>query len=258
MTAEAVRENLRDDTRLIFLETPSNPLLHIVDIASVAEIAREKGVPLAVDNTFATPYLTQPIKLGATFAVHSATKYIGGHGDCIGGMVAGPAAAMEEMRASTYKDLGATTSPFNAFLFLRGMKTLPLRVDRHCSSAAKIAEFLAGQDKVQKVYYPGLPGHPGHELAAKQMKLFGGMLGFELGTFDAAKKFLDGLELCVQAVSLGDVITLIEHPASTTHHAYPKEELTEVGLSEGYVRLSVGLEDPDDLIGDLAAGLKRI
>jgi methionine-gamma-lyase len=258
MTAEAIGENLRDDTKLIFLETPSNPLLHIVDIAAVAGMAREKGVPLAVDNTFATPYLTQPIKLGATFAVHSATKYIGGHGDCIGGMVAGPAGAMEEMRASTYKDLGATTSPFNAFLFLRGLKTLPLRVDRHCASAGKIAAFLAGQDKVQKVYYPGLPSHPGHELAAKQMRLFGGMLGFELGTFDAAKKFLDGLELCVQAVSLGDVITLIEHPASTTHHAYPKEELAEVGLSEGYVRLSVGLEDPDDLIADLAAGLKRI
>ncbi len=258
MSADAVAKNIRDNTKLIFLETPSNPLLHIVDIAAVADAARKAGVPLAVDNTFATSYLTQPIKLGATYAVHSATKYIGGHGDCIGGIVTGPQEEIDGMRGSTYKDLGATTSPFNAFLFLRGLKTLPLRVDRHCSSAQRIAEFLAGHDKVNKVYYPGLPSHPGHELAAKQMKLFGGMVGFEVGSFDAAKKLLDGLDLCVQAVSLGDVITLIEHPASTTHHAYPEKELADVGLSEGYIRISVGLEDPGDLIDDLAAGLDRI
>lgn len=258
MTADAVREHIRDNTKLIFLETPSNPLLHIVDIEAVAGIAREAGVPLAVDNTFATSYLTQPIKLGATFAVHSATKYIGGHGDCIGGIVTGPREAIDGMRASTYKDLGATTSPFNAFLFLRGLKTLPLRVDRHCATAGRIAEFLAAHDKVKKVYYPGLSDHPGHELARKQMRLFGGMVGFEVAGFDDAKKFLDSLQLCVQAVSLGDVITLIEHPASTTHHAYPKEELGDVGLSEGYIRISVGLEDADDLIDDIAEGLKKI
>ncbi len=258
MTTDAVRANVRDNTKLIFLETPSNPLLHIVDIAAVADIARKAGVPLAVDNTFATPYLTQPVKLGATYAVHSATKYIGGHGDCIGGMLAGPAEAMDAIRASTYKDLGATTSPFNAFLFLRGLKTLPLRVDRHCANAQKIAEFLAGHEKVRRVYYPGLSTHPGHELAKRQMRLFGGMVGFEVGSFDAAKKLLDGLEICVQAVSLGDVITLIEHPASTTHHGYAEEDLADVGLTEGYVRISVGLEDPGDLIDDLAAGLERI
>ncbi|HUV86035.1 MAG TPA: PLP-dependent aspartate aminotransferase family protein [bacterium] len=258
MTADAVGENIRDNTKLIFLETPSNPLLHIVDIAAVADVARKAGVPLAVDNTFGTPYLTQPIKLGATYAVHSATKYIGGHGDCIGGMVAGPREAMDEMRGSTYKDLGATTSPFNAFLFLRGLKTLPLRMDRHCANAQKVAEFLAEHDKVKKVYYPGLPSHPGHELAAKQMRLFGGMVGFDVANFGDAKKLLDGLNVCVQAVSLGDVMTLIEHPASTTHHGYPKEELADVGLSEGYIRISVGLEDPGDLVDDLAAGLDRI
>jgi methionine-gamma-lyase len=258
MTADAVRGEIRDNTKLIFLETPSNPLLHIVDVEAVAGIAREAGVPLAVDNTFATPYLTQPIKLGATFAVHSATKYIGGHGDCIGGIVTGPQAAMDEMRGNTYKDLGATTSPFNAFLFLRGLKTLPLRVDRHCATAGRIAEFLAAHDKVKKVYYPGLPDHPGHELARKQMRLFGGMVGFEVATFGDAKKFLDALKVCVQAVSLGDVITLIEHPASTTHHAYPPEELGDVGLSEGYIRISVGLEDADDLIDDIGEGLKKI
>ncbi|MEE8639470.1 MAG: PLP-dependent aspartate aminotransferase family protein [bacterium] len=258
MTADAIRDNLRDNTKLIFMETPSNPLLHIVDIPAVAEIGEGAGVPVAVDNTFATPYLTQPIKLGATYAVHSATKYIGGHGDAIGGMLAGPAEAMDAIRASTYKDLGATTAPFNAFLFLRGLKTLPLRMDRHCANAQKVAEFLAGHGKVEKVYYPGLPTHPGHELAQRQMRLFGGMVGFEVAGFADAKKLLDGLEVCVQAVSLGDVLTLIEHPASTTHHGYPEEELAEVGLTEGYIRISVGIEDPGDLIDDLAAGLDRI
>lgn len=258
MTTDAVAKNIRENTKLVFLETPSNPLLHIVDIAAVADVARRAGVPLAVDNTFATPYLTQPIKLGATYAVHSATKYMGGHGDCIGGVLAGPVEAMDAIRASTYKDLGATTSPFNAFLFMRGLKTLPLRMDRHCANAQKIAEFLAGHDKVRKVYYPGLPNHPGHELAKRQMRLFGGMVGFDVASFDDAKKLLDGLELYVQAVSLGDVVTLIEHPASTTHHGYPKEELADVGLTEGYVRISVGIEDPDDLIGDLAEGLRRL
>lgn len=258
MTADAVRSNLRDNTKLIFMETPSNPLLHIVDIAAVAEIGDGAGVPVAIDNTFASPYLTQPIKLGATYAVHSATKYIGGHGDAIGGMLAGSAEAMDAIRASTYKDLGATTAPFNAFLFLRGLKTLPLRMDRHCANAQKVAEFLAGHEKALKVYYPGLPTHPGHELAERQMRLFGGMVGFEVAGFDDAKKLLDGLKLCVQAVSLGDVMTLIEHPASTTHHGYPEEELAEVGLTEGYIRISVGLEDPGDLINDLGAGLDRI
>jgi methionine-gamma-lyase len=258
MTADAIRDNLRDNTKLIFMETPSNPLLHIVDIAAVAEIGEGAGVPVAVDNTFATPYLTQPIKLGATYAVHSATKYIGGHGDTIGGMLAGPAEAMDAICASTYKDLGATTAPFNAFLFLRGLKTLPLRMDRHCANAQKVAEFLAGHEKVLKVYYPGLPTHPGHELAERQMRLFGGMVGFDVAGFADAKKLLDGLEVCVQAVSLGDVLTLIEHPASTTHRGYPEEELAEVGLTEGYIRVSVGIEDPGDLIDDLAAGLDRI
>ncbi len=258
MTADAVEKGVRENTKLIFVETPSNPLLHIVDIAAVAAVARAAGVPLAVDNTFATSYLTQPIKLGATYAVHSATKYIGGHGDCIGGVLAGPAAALADIRATTYKDLGATTSPFNAFLFLRGLKTLPLRLDRHCASAQKIADFLSGHDKVRKVYYPGLPSHPGHDIAKRQMRLFGGMVGFDVASYDGAKGLLDGLTLCVQAVSLGDVLTLIEHPASTTHRGYPPEELAAVGLSEGYVRMSVGLEDADDLIADLDAGLAKL
>ena len=258
MTAAAVRENVRPNTKLVFAESPSNPLLSIVDVAAVAAAARDAGVPLAVDNTFATPYLTQPIKLGATYAVHSATKYIGGHGDCMGGMVVGPADGIAAMRAGTYKDLGATTSPFNAFLFLRGLKTLPLRMDRHCANAARVAAFLAGHAKVRKVYYPGLPGHAGHDVARRQMRLFGGMVGFELGTFDEAKRLLDGLEVCVQAVSLGDVLTLVEHPASTTHHGYAPAALAEVGLSAAYVRMSVGLEDAGDLVADLEQGLARV
>lgn len=257
-TAEAVKAHIKPNTKLVFSETPANPLLSIVDIAAVAAVARDAGIPLAVDNTFATPYLTRPLELGATYAVHSATKYIGGHGDAIGGMVAGPADAIAAIKGSTYKDLGATTSPFNAFLFLRGLKTLPLRMDRHCASAQEIAEYLAGHSKIKKVWYPGLKNHPGHDIACKQMRMFGGMVGFEVGDFDKAKKLLDSLKVCVQAVSLGDVITLIEHPASTTHHGYSHDALTEVGLSEGYIRLSVGLEAPKDIIADLEQGLARI
>jgi methionine-gamma-lyase len=258
LTPEAVKSHIKPNTKLIFSESPSNPLLSIVDIAALAKVARAAGIPLAVDNTFATPYLTRPIELGATYAVHSATKYIGGHGDAIGGMVAGPAEAIAAIKGSTYKDLGATTSPFNAFLFLRGLKTLPLRMDRHCASAQRIAEFLAGHAKVKRVWYPGLKGHPGHDIACRQMRLFGGMVGFEVADFATAKLFLNSLHICIQAVSLGDVITLIEHPASTTHHGYSHEALVEVGLTEGYVRLSVGLEAPEDIIADLEQGLARI
>ena len=252
---EAFRARLRPQTRLVLVETISNPLLNVCDVEGIAAVAREAGVPLAVDNTFATPYLLQPIKLGATYAVHSTTKYVGGHGDCIGGAVAGPAGEIAAIRSGTYKDLGATTSPFNAFLFLRGLKTLPLRMDRHCANAQKVAAFLAGQPSVRKVYYPGLPQHPGHDLAKKLLRLYGGMVGFDLGDAGKAKRFLDALRLCVQAVSLGDVMTLIEHPASTTHRGYSPEALRDVGLTEGYVRLSVGLEDPGDIIKDLEPGL---
>jgi methionine-gamma-lyase len=255
---EAFADAIRDDTKLLYLETPTNPLLAVVDIAAVAGVAKDAGIPLVVDNTFATPYLQQPLALGADVVVHSGTKYIGGHGDAIGGFIVGPEDVINDMRAGIYKDFGAAPSPFNSFLFLRGLKTLPLRMDRHCENAGRIAEFLDGHPKVNKVYYPGLPDHPGHETAKKQMRGFGGMLGFEVADFNTACKFLDSLEVCVQAVSLGDVVTLIEHPASTTHHAYSPEELAEIGLAQGYIRLSVGIEDADDLIADLEAGLSEI
>jgi methionine-gamma-lyase len=191
--------------------------------------------------------------------LHSLTKYIGGHGDAVGGAIVGSEEAIADMRASTYKDFGANPSPFNSYLFLRGLKTLSIRVERHCENAAKIAEFLDGYPKVDRVYYPGLPNHPGHGLAAKQMNgKFGGMIGFEVPNFDVACKMLDSLELCVLAVSLGDVITLIEHPASTTHSSYSPEGLEAIGLKEGYIRLSVGIEDVDDLITDLKQGLDKL
>ncbi|MCP4228996.1 MAG: methionine gamma-lyase, partial [bacterium] len=176
-----------------------------------------------------------------------------------GGIIVGGEEDIADMRAVTYKDFGANPSPFNSFLFLRGLKTLPLRMEKHSENAAKVAQFLDGHPKVDKLYYPGLPGHPGHELAAKQMNgRFGGMIGFEVPDFDAACRMLDSLEVCVLAVSLGDVLTLIEHPASTTHSSYSPEELDAIGLSNGYIRISVGIEDPDDLIADLNQGLDNI
>jgi len=255
---KAFADAIRDETKLLYLETPTNPLLAVVDIAAVAEIAKDAGIPLVVDNTFATPYLQQPLELGADVVVHSGTKYIGGHGDAIGGFIVGPKSIINDIRAAIYKDFGSAPSPFNSFLFLRGLKTLPLRMDKHCDNAERIVEFLDGHPKVNKVYYPGLPNHPGHETAKKQMLRFGGMLGFEVADFDTACRFLDTLNVCVQAVSLGDVITLIEHPASTTHHAYSPEELAAIGLNQGYIRISVGIEDADDLIADLDAGLSKI
>lgn len=255
----AFAEKIGPDTKLIFVETPANPTLTIVDIEAIAEIAHKAGVPLVVDNTFATPCLQHPLELGADFVLHSCTKYIGGHGDAVGGAIVGSEEAIADIRGSTYKDFGANPSPFNAYLFIRGLKTLSVRVERHCKNAAKIAQFLDGHPKVEKVYYPGLPQHPGHELAAKQMNgRFGGMIGFEVPDFDAACRMLDSLELCIMAVSLGDAITLIEHPASTTHSSYSPEDLEAIGLKNGYIRISVGIEDADDLIADLEQGLSKI
>ena len=255
----AFAERITPDTKLVFIETPANPTLTIVDIETIAKIAHEAGIPLVVDNTFATPYLQRPLELGADFVMHSCTKYIGGHGDAVGGAIVGSEEAIADMRASTYKDFGANPSPFNSYLFIRGLKTLSIRVERHCENATKIAEYLHEDPKVDKVYYPGLASHPGHELAAKQMNgKFGGMIGFDVPNFDAACKLLDSLEICVLAVSLGDVITLIEHPASTTHSSYSPEDLEAIGLKNGYIRISVGIEDADDLIADLEQGLSKI
>jgi methionine-gamma-lyase len=246
-------------TRLLYLETPANPTLEIVDIAAWAEIARRRGVPLAVDNTFCTPYLQNPLDLGADIVVHSATKYLGGHGDTVAGLVVGTKDFCGRMRAEFLRDLGGIISPFNAWLILRGLKTLPVRMDRHGESAMEVAQYLEFHPKVARVLYPGLRTHPQHGLAARQQRGFGGMVAFELkGGRTAGRALMDSVELCTLAVSLGDVDTLIEHPATMTHSTYDARDLAKAGITEGMVRLSVGLEDVDDVIEDLRQALGRV
>ena len=244
-------------TRLVYFETPANPNMRLVDIAAMAEIARPFGASVVVDNTYATPLLTQPITLGADFVVHSATKYLGGHGDLIAGMVVGRAEALKEVRMVGVKDMtGSVLSPFNAMLILRGLKTLQLRMQRHCESGLKVAEWLAEQPGIETLYYPGLLTHPQHALASRQMHGYGGMIALELkGGFEAGIAMMNRLRLIRRAVSLGDAETLIQHPASMTHSTYSTEERKAHGISEGLVRLSVGLEDVDDIIADLADAL---
>jgi methionine-gamma-lyase len=253
-------ENAIDEkTRLIFIETPANPTLSLIDITGCAEIAKAHKIPLIVDNTFATPYLQRPIEMGTDIVIHSATKYIGGHGDTIAGIVVGKKEFVDELRAKILRDLGAIISPLNAWLLLRGLKTLPVRMDRHCTNALEIAKFLSMHPKINWVKYPGLSTHPQHELAARQMKKFGGMVTFEIkGGRNAGEKLMNSVGLITLAVSLGDCDSLIEHPASMTHSTYSAEELEEVGISEGLIRLSVGLEDPADIISDLKMALKKI
>ncbi len=246
------------ETKLVFIETPANPTLKVVDIERCVKIAHKKGVPVCIDNTFATPYLQRPIELGADIVTHSMTKYLGGHGDIIGGAVVGKKDFIKELWDNA-KEIGGSNSPFNAWLVLRGIKTLAVRMERHCDNAMKIAEFLTRHPKVERVYYPGLPTDPGHKTARKQMMKFGGMLGFDVkGGKAAGKKLMDSVKLCIIAVSLGDVDTLIEHPASMTHSTYTDEGLAESGIKPGFVRISVGLESAKDLIADLDQALSKI
>ncbi len=247
------------NTRFLFIETPANPTLDVFDIETWATTAKKFNIPLIVDNTFASPYLQNPISLGADMVVHSATKYIGGHGDVVGGVVIGSSKMMAHIREEYTNHFGPTMSPFNAWLFLRGLKTLALRMDRHSDSAMKIARWLESYPKVDKVFYPGLTSHPGNLIAQKQMKKFGGMLAFDLaGGIEAGKKLMDNLKICTLAVSLGDCDTLIQHPASMTHSTYSAEERKKAGISDGLIRLSVGIENVDDLIEDLNDGLALI
>ncbi len=246
-------------TKFLYIETPANPTLDILDIEMWAKIAKKHGIKLVVDNTFATPYLTNPLNLGAHIVVHSATKYLSGHGDIIGGIVVGTKEDIAHICEDYVFHYGPTLSPFNAWLFLRGIKTLAIRMDRHCANAMKIAEFLEKHPKIEKVYYPGLKNFPGHELAKKQMKQFGGMISFEVkGGLVAGKKIMDNVKLCTLAVSLGDCETLIQHPASMTHSTYTKEDRERAGISDGLVRLSVGIENADDIINDLEETFKLI
>jgi len=248
-----------EKTRIVFIETPSNPTLKLIDIAGAAKIAHRHGALLMVDNTFATPYFQRPLALGADVVIHSATKYIGGHGDTIGGVIVGPKDFIKRAKGEVLRDLGGCLSPFNAWLFVRGLKTLPVRMERHQFNAMRIAQYLSFHPKVARVWYPGLRIHPQHELARKQMTGFGGMVSFELkGGRAAGEKLMDSVKLMTLAVSLGDCDTLIEHPASMTHSTYKEEDLLACGITPGLVRLSVGIEAVEDLINDLSQALKKI
>ena len=241
------------------METPANPTLSIVDLRLCVRECSRHGFPLLVDNTFATPYYQRPLELGADVVIHSATKYIGGHGDTVAGVMIGKKDFITRARFEMIRDLGGILSPFNAWLLLRGLKTLPVRMERHSENAMQIAQFLNFHPKVSRVWYPGLRTHPQHEIAARQMSGFGGMLAFELkGGRDAGVTLLNSVELMTLAVSLGDCDTLIEHPASMTHSTYSADELAAVGITGGLVRLSVGIEGVEDLIADLDQALARV
>ena len=258
----AVKAALKENTCAVYLETPANPNLKIADIAAVAEIAHtyNPDIKVVCDNTFASPALQNPLTLGADVVVHSATKYLNGHGDVIAGFVVGKADFIGEVRMFGLKDMtGAVMDPFAAYLILRGLKTLEIRMERHCANAKAIAEFLDQHPAVEKVYYPGLKNHVGHDIAARQMKDFGGMLSFEVkGGRAAGTKLVNALHLITVAVSLGDAETLIEHPASMTHSTYTEEELAASGIPGGLIRLSAGLENAEDIIADLEQALAQL
>jgi cystathionine gamma-synthase len=250
---DAVRAAVRPETKAIWVETPTNPLLGIADIAALAQVAREAGVLLVVDNTFASPYLQRPLALGADVVVHSTTKYIGGHSDVLGGALVVSDIALGAELAFHQNSMGAVAGPFDAWLTLRGIKTLGVRMDRHCANAARIAEFLVRHPRVASVRYPGLPEHPGHEVAAKQMRAFGGMVSFQLAEGEeAAVRVCERTELFILGESLGGVESLIEHPARMTHASAAGSPLE---VPANLVRLSVGIEDADDLLADLQRAL---
>lgn len=243
-------------TRFIYLETPGNPTLNIIDIAQVAAIAKAHGIPLVVDNTFCTPYLQRPATLGADIVIHSTTKYIAGNSTVMGGIVLGSQSYIDMVRGEDYRNTGPAGSPFNSWMLLLSLETLPLRMDKHCNNAKEIARFLEGHSQVERVIYPGLPSHPQHEIAKKQMRDFSGMLAFEIkGGAAAGKAFIDNLSLCSLVANLGDSRSLAIHPASTTHLPLSEEEQRLAGVTPGLVRLSVGIENPADILTDIDQAL---
>ena len=258
---DEVRSAMKENTKVVYLETPANPDLKLVDIEAISKIGHEvEGCIVIVDNTFCTPYIQRPLELGADVVVHSATKYLNGHGDVIAGFVVGKKEFIDQVRLFGVKDMtGAVLSAFDAYLIMRGMKTLQIRMERHTKNAMEVAKFLENHEKVEFVNYPGLESFPQYELAKKQMDMPGGMIAFEVkGGLEAGKQLLNSLELCTLAVSLGDCETLIQHPASMTHSPYTPEERAEAGIPEGLIRISVGLEDVEDIIADLKQGLDRL
>lgn len=256
----AIADVISQKTAVLYYETPANPNMRIVDIQTVSALAKQHNIKTVVDNTYATPLITRPILLGADIVVHSATKYLGGHGDLIAGMIVGKQNMIEQIRLEGVKDMtGACMSPFTAMLILRGLKTLELRMKQHTHAAQIIANYLQACPQVSQVYYPGLPSFSQHALAAKQMKMFGGMIAFELhGGICAGKRLIDELQLIQCAVSLGDAESLIQHPASMTHSTYTQEQRLEHGISDDLVRLSVGLESVNDIVADLAQALAKV
>jgi methionine-gamma-lyase len=256
---EIIENALRPDTALIYIETPINPTMQIVDLQLIVEIAKERSIPVIVDNTFCSPYLQTPLELGCDIVIHSATKYICGHGDVVAGLAVGNREMMEMISKTTLKDIGGIISPFDAWLLLRGLKTLPVRMDRHCENAERVFKFLIEHEMVENVYYPGDENHPQFEIIKKQMKKPGGIFSFSLkGSKETAQKFMNQLKLIKIAVSLGDAETLIQHPATMTHAVIPKDIRIQMGIGDSLLRLSVGLEAWEDIVDDLKQALDTI
>ena len=253
---EAAAAAFQQNTKLVWIESPTNPLLKLVDLKAISALAKKRGALVVVDNTFATPYLQRPLELGADIVMHSATKFINGHSDMVGGIVAVNDDGLAERLAYLQNSIGSVAGPFDSFLALRGVKTLDVRMQRHCASAMSIAEWLEQDDRVESVLYPGLPSHPQHELAKQQMPGFGGIVTFFIkGGLDAARRFLERCEVFTLAESLGGVESLVDHPAIMTHASVPAAERAKLGISDTLIRLSVGIEAVDDLIADLDRAL---
>jgi cystathionine beta-lyase/cystathionine gamma-synthase len=255
---EKVMAAIKPSTKMLYIETPTNPTMIVTDLAAISKLARERNLTLVVDNTFLSPYLQQPIALGAHIVVHSMTKYLNGHSDCVGGAVILTRPADAEKIYFVQRSAGAGLAPMDCFLVSRGVKTLAVRMERHDSNGMAVAKYLEKHPKVKKVIYPGLESHPQHAIAKRQQKGFGGMLSFDLGSLDAAKALLNHVKICSLAESLGGVETLISHPALMTHASMPPEKQKEVGITQGLIRLSVGIEDVEDLIADLDQALAKV
>ncbi|AWB57001.1 methionine gamma-lyase [Colwellia sp. Arc7-D] len=250
---------IKPNTKVMFLETPVNPNLAVYDLAVIGKIAKQHNIISVVDNTFLTPVLQQPRKYGIDIVVHSATKYLNGHGDVVAGIICGTTEMIMNIKMTVLKDIGATMSPHDAWLIMRGLKTLPIRMERHCSNAEKIAEFLEAHGSVSQVYYPGLKSHPGHKFIGSQMKAAGGVIAFEIKSdLAGGGDFINRMQLFSIAVSLGDAESLIQHPASMTHSPYTQEERLAAGISDSLIRISVGLENVDDLMADLSQSLALV
>ncbi len=256
--AEQVRNALRPNTRLVHIETPTNPLMSLTDIRAVADICHEAGVDLSVDNTFMSPYFQRPIEFGADIVMHSTTKFLNGHSDGLGGVLVGTRPEHKERFAFVQKCTGGILSPFESYLVLRGVKTLALRMRQHDANGRAVAAYLDGHPKISKVFYPGLPSHPQYQLATRQMSGFGSLITFETGSFESANAILRRLRICTVGESLGGVETLISHPASMTHAAIGPEGRAAIGITDGMLRISVGVEDVEDLIDDLDQAIKVV